>query len=73
MPTKKTKLNHSQVLRLINLVDLDHGVIEVYFIEVATSINKIQVHYSDHDQDLFLPDDEIDIIMNGIQVERNAE
>lgn len=63
-----TPLNKIQYLRFAKVSPLDEEPIMVYFVEiVGTVLTKFSIKYSNnHNQDLFLSNDDVNFIMNGV-------
>jgi len=70
---KKQKLDHHQLLRLINTIDTNQEIRNAYLCEVnGTCVKKIAINYENGDKESFYPmDDDLDYIMNGIVLTRN--
>lgn len=69
----KTKLDHHQLLRLINYIDSNKEVRNAYLCVVKdTCVKKIAINYEDGDKESFYPmEDDLDYILNGIALTRN--
>lgn len=69
----KTKLTQVQILRLINVLDIDKEIRNAYLCEVKdTCVKKIAINYANGDKESYYPDnDDINLIMNGITLTRN--
>lgn len=72
-PVKKQKLDHHQLLRLVNVIDSTNEIRNAYLCEVKdTCIKKIAINYENGDKESFYPmDDDLDFILNGIVLTRN--
>lgn len=70
---KKQKLDHHQLLRLINTMDSTKEIRNAYLCEITgTCAKKIAINYENGDKESFYPmDDDLEYIMNGIVLTRN--
>lgn len=69
MEEKKTPLNNEQTLRLINVANLTDKVEAATMVQVGC-VKKFNVQYKNYSSDIFLHEEDIDLIMNGITLER---
>lgn len=69
MEEKKTPLNNEQTLRLINVANLTDKVEAAAMVQVGC-VKKFNVQFKNYSSDIFLHEEDIDLIMNGITLER---
>lgn len=69
MEEKKTPLNNEQTLRLINVANLTDKVEAATMVQVGC-VKKFNVQFKNYSSDIFLHEEDIDLIMNGITLER---
>ena len=73
METIRTPLTKAQIWRLDNFAELDEYPLSVVLVEIkGTSLKKIHVKYGDHDQDIYLSEEDLDIVMNGLTITRDS-
>ncbi len=66
----ETPLNNEQTLRLINVANIEDKVVSASMVQVGY-IKKFEVKYESFNGDIFLREDDINFIMNGITLERD--
>lgn len=66
----ETPLNNEQTLRLINVANIEDKVISASMVQVGY-IKKFEVKYESFNGDIFLREDDINFIMNGVTLERD--
>ena len=69
MEEKKTPLNNEQTLRLINVANLTDKVEAATMVQVGC-VKKFNVQYKNYSSEIFLHEEDINLIMNGITLER---
>lgn len=67
---KETPLNNEQTLRLVNVANIEDKVISASMVQVGC-ITKFEIKYERFNGDIFLSEEDIDFIMNGITLERD--
>ena len=71
MKLLKTPLNKEQILRLVNLYNIEEPVVEANFVRVeGTVVKKIDVKYKKHTESFYINEEDYDLIENGIYVGR---
>lgn len=66
---KETPLNNEQTLRLINVANIEDKVVSASMVKVGY-ITKFEVKYERFNGDVFLSEEDINLIMNGVMLER---
>ena len=70
--TITTPLNKGQIIRLINLFDIEEEIVEAYFVDVdGVPLTKIAVKYENHEESIYASREDYDLIRNGINIGRD--
>ena len=74
METIRTPLTKKQIIRLESFAELEGQPLSVVLVEIkGTSLKKIEVIYEDeHKQEIYLSEEDLDIVMNGITLTRDS-
>lgn len=70
----KVKLDESQVLRLINTINITKPIRSAYLCKVnGTNVKKIAINYTNGEKESFYPmEDDMEFVINGITLTRKA-
>lgn len=72
---ERKPLNESQTIRLINVFEINEPLTKCYVVKVG-GLTKFEIAYKEHDENvyesIYARQDDIDFILNGCNVEREA-
>lgn len=68
---ERKPLNESQTIRLINVFEINEPLTKCDVVKVG-EITKFEIAYKEHEESIYARQDDIDFILNGCNVEREA-